>query len=74
MNYYDLKLKKNKYTLLLSHFSHVQLCTTLWTVAHQDPPSLEFSRQEYWSGVPLPSPKYTLISFQRTNWYMCASR
>ena len=36
--------------------SHVQLFATLWTVAHQAPPSMEFSRQEYWSGVPLPSP------------------
>ena len=27
-----------------------------WTVAHQAPPSMEFSRQEYWSGLPFPSP------------------
>ena len=37
-------------------FSHVQLFVTPWTVAYQAPPSMEFSRQEYWSGVPLPSP------------------
>ena len=42
--------------LLLSRFSHVQLCATPWTAAHQSPPSMGFSRQEYWSGVPLPSP------------------
>ena len=42
--------------LMLSHFSHVQLCVTPWTSAHQAPPSTEFSRQEYWSGVPFPSP------------------
>ena len=30
--------------------------TTPWTAAYQDPPSMGFSRQEYWSGVPLPSP------------------
>ena len=42
--------------LLLSRFSHVRLCATLWTVAYQAPPSMGFSRQEYWSGVPLPSP------------------
>ena len=30
--------------------------TTLWTVAHQFPPSMGFSRQKYWSGLPLPSP------------------
>ena len=42
--------------LLLSRFSHVRLCATPWTAAHQAPPSMRFSRQEYWSGVPLPSP------------------
>ena len=42
--------------LLLSHFSRVRLCATPQTGAHQAPPSLGFSRQEYWSGVPLPSP------------------
>ena len=36
--------------------SHVQLFATPWTVAHQAPPSMEFSRQEYWSGLPFPSP------------------
>ena len=38
----------------LSHFSHVQLSATLWTVALQGPLSIEFSRQEYWSGLPFP--------------------
>ena len=37
--------------------SRVQLFATLWTVAHQAPPSMEFSRQEYWSGLPFPSPE-----------------
>ena len=36
--------------------SRVRLLATPWTVAHQAPPSMGFSRQEYWSGVPLPSP------------------
>ena len=36
--------------LLLSRFSHVQLCETPQTAAHQAPPSLGISRQEYWSG------------------------
>ena len=36
--------------------SHVQLFETSWTVACQAPPSMEFSRQEYWSGLPFPSP------------------
>ena len=42
--------------LLLSHFSRVRLLGTPWTAAYQSPPSMGFSRQEYWSGVPLPSP------------------
>ena len=36
--------------------SHVRLSETPWTVAYQALPSMGFSRQEYWSGVPLPSP------------------
>ena len=36
--------------------SHVRLVATQWTAAHQAPPSMGFSRQEDWSGVPLPSP------------------
>ena len=36
--------------------SHVWLFETPWTVAHQAPPSMELSRQEYWSGLPFPSP------------------
>ena len=36
--------------------SHVQLFATPWTVAHQAPLSMAFSRQEYWSGLPFPSP------------------
>ena len=35
--------------------SRVQLLVTSWTVAHQAPLSMEFSRQEYWSGLPFPS-------------------
>jgi len=36
--------------------SHVRLLATPWTAAYQAPPSMGFSRQGYWSGVPLPSP------------------
>ena len=42
--------------LLLSCFSHVQLCVTPQTAAHQAPSSLRFSRQEHWSGLLFPSP------------------
>jgi len=49
-----------KYKIILSlsqkSLSHVRLFATPWTVAHQAPPSMEFSRQEYWSGLPFPSP------------------
>ena len=41
--------------------SHVWLFATPWTAAYQAPPSMGFSRQEYWSGVPLPSPIYVYI-------------
>ena len=43
---------------MLSRFSRVQLFATLWAVAHQTPLSMGFSRQEYWSGLPCPSPGY----------------
>ena len=41
---------------MLSHFSHVWLLATLWTIAHQAPLSTVFSRQEYWSGLLCPPP------------------
>ena len=66
------KTNKNKKTglnglwlllLLLSHFSRVRLCATPQTAAHQAPPSLGSSRQEwiawqFWSGLPFPSPMH----------------
>ena len=44
--------------LLLIHFNRVQLYVTPKTAAHQAPPSLGFSRQEHWSGLPFPSPMH----------------
>ena len=44
--------------LLLSRFSRVQLCATPETAAHQAHPSLGFSRQEHWSGLPFPFPMH----------------
>ena len=41
---------------MLSHFSHVLLFAMLWTVTHQAPLSMGFSRQEYWNGLPCPPP------------------
>ena len=44
--------------------SCVRLFATPWTAAHQAPPPMGFSRQEYWSGVPLPSPSPVLFSLR----------
>ena len=44
-----------KWKVKVKTLSRVRLLATPWTVAYQPPPSLGFSRQEYWSGVPLPS-------------------
>ena len=48
------KVKVNP--LSCAQLSPVRLFTTPWTVACQAPPSMAFSRQEYWSGLPFPSP------------------
>ena len=44
------------YSCVLGHFSRVQLFATLWAIAHQASLSMGFSRKEYWSGLPFPSP------------------
>ena len=48
--------------------SRVRLFSTPWTAAYQAPLSMGFSRQEYWSGVPLPSPWTPLNSGKQTVW------
>ena len=53
LDYYSFML-----LLLLSHFSRVRLCATPQRAVHQAPPSLGFSRQEHWSGLPFPSPMH----------------
>ena len=45
-----------KWKVKVKSLSRVRLLATPWTAAHEAPPSMGFSRQEYWSGVPLPSP------------------
>ena len=50
-----------KWKVKVKSLSRVWLLATPWTAAHQAPPSMGFSRQEYWSGLPLPSPKSQLI-------------
>ena len=44
------------YSQSAKSLSHVRLFATLWTVAYQAPPSMGFSRQEYWNGLLFPSP------------------
>ena len=45
-----------KWKVKVKSLSHVRLLATPWTTAYQAPPTMGFSRQEYWSGVPLSSP------------------
>ena len=54
-----------KWKVKVKSFSRVQLLATPWTVAYQAPLSIGFSRQEYWSGVPLPSP----FAHQSNTWF-----
>ena len=51
-----------KWKVKVKSLSHVWLFTTPWTAAHQAPPTMGFSRQEHWSGVPLPSPVSWFLS------------
>ena len=65
-----------------SRFSHIGLFVTPWTVAHQAPLSMGFSRQEYWSGLPCPPPDdlpdpgmepKSLVSPVLVGWYFITS-
>ena len=56
MNYIQYPVINHVYACVLSHFSRVQLFATPWTVACQAPLSMGFLREEYWSGLPFPSP------------------
>ena len=59
VNYASIKHGKYffKECLKVKSLHHVWLFATTWTVAHQAPPPMGFSRQEYWSGLPFPSPE-----------------
>ena len=50
------KISSYSLVLILGHFSRVQLFAIPWIVAYQAPLSMGFSRQEYWSELPFPSP------------------
>ena len=58
----------------MKSLSRVRLLVTPWTVAHQAPPSMGFSRQEYWSGVPLLSPEAITTSAHKMLSWVAASR
>ena len=58
-----------KWKVKVKSLSRVRLVATPWTAAQQAPPPMGFSRQEYWSGVPLPSPKGTKKSLNSP--YVC---
>ena len=49
----------------MKSLSHIRLLVTPWTVAHHAPPSMGFSRQEYWSRVPLPSPSFNSVCLKK---------
>ena len=53
--------------------SRVRLLATPWTAAHPAPLSMGFSRQEYWSGVPLPSPRYHILNiYYEADVFLCS--
>ena len=62
-----------KWKVNVKSLSHVPPSVTPWTAAFQAPPSMGFSRQEYWSGVPLPSPKCPSVQFSRSVVYHSAT-
>ena len=68
-----------KWKVKVKSLSRVQLLLTPWTSAYQAAPSLGFSRQEYWSGVPLPSPSSMLRGLKNSESvkylnFLCFSR
>ena len=63
-----------KWKVKVKSLSHVWLFVTPWTVAYQAPPSMGFSRQEYWSGVPFPSPTNCAAWAQCLSFLICKVR
>ena len=57
-----------KWKVKVKSLSRVRLFETPWTAAYQAPPSMGFSRQEYWGGLPLPSPGYIPSTYLFYNW------
>ena len=63
-----------KWKVKVKSLSRVRLFGTPWTAAYQAPPSVEVSRQEYWSGVPLPSPDIMLLILKCYTVYFLGTR
>ena len=63
-----------KWKVKVKSLSRVRLFGTPWTAAYQAPPSMEVSRQEYWSGVPLPSPDIMLLILKCYTVYFLGTR
>ena len=59
-----------KWKVKVKSLSRIRLLATPWTAAYQAPPSTGFSRQEYWSGVPLPSPIWSWETIDLHIWPM----
>ena len=58
----DLTIEQQQTSIGRKYLNRVRLFATPWTVAHQAPSSMGFSRLEYWSGLPFPSPKWLGIT------------
>ena len=71
---YSLEGLMLKVKVKVKSLSRVRLFATPWTVAHQAPPSMGFSRQEYWSGLPFPSPEESSRPRDRTQVSCIAGR
>ena len=63
-----------KWKMKVKSLSHVRLVATPWTTAHQAPPSMGFSRQESWSGVPSPSLGYSPWGHKRVGHYLATKQ
>ena len=64
----------SKWKVKVKSLSLVWLLATPWTAAHQAPPSMGFSRQECWSGVPLPSPKVQTTTYKKVIEVYCTTQ
>ena len=63
-----------KWKVKVKSLSRVWLFATPWTAAHQAPPSMGFSRQEYWNGVPLPSLYWSIVDLQNFISFQCTTQ